>query len=389
MRKNTPCNLISHIIVMLFAFIMLTSSANAVDAPGSIVFEREGKLWIIQPDGAGEKVLSEKAATGYAVFSTDGDKVVFPYKHSIYMVDTFSMEEKLLYEGSENDKISIFCWSPKTDGFIFRKAQDNGSQDYYVFNLKENKAKRVMNLFENPIISTNGEYWAYTTLQPGQKSEESRIYVSEIGEDNRQFVFQGTIRNVLGWDQQASVVLYSMFDKIYAFDVKNRQRQIINLPLKNVFIVAYDSTGLLYHNLDQEERQSGILLYNPESGEEKPLIESKKTAYVVTQNNDSSKLVFFVPTRPGDDMGEGDLYLFEGRKGEAVKLTRDIGKRVLTKKNLDLQWSPDGKYFVYEQLRLRFSQIRRADLWIAGEGRNDRLKPHAANPSWGKDRREQ
>jgi hypothetical protein len=215
------------------------------------------------------------------------------------------------------------------------------------------------------------------------KSDESQIYANEIGTDKKQFVFQGRRKEILGWDKENSIVLYTMFDKIYAFDLVHRQRQIINLPFKEVIVFAYNKSGIMFYHKNQEEKDPGIMLFDPQKGEQKGLIEGKKTALVVSYNQDLSKLIFFVPQNPSSEMGEGELYLFEADTANVVKLTRDKGRRVIMDKNLALQWSPDGKYFVYEKVRMKHGDIKKSELWIAGSGKNELFKKQAGNPVWG------
>lgn len=379
------CGIIRLTIFFLAAFLfcILPRAARAVEAPGIIIYEREGKLWMIQSDGEGQKILAERGATSGALVSHDGKLVAYPYQNKIYLITMSDKSEKLIYEGAKEDKINLYQWLPDPDKFVFRKRKANDTHDYFLLNIKDMQVKELGNFFESPMISPSGTHWAFTTLEPGKDTEESQIYVSEIEGDNKFFVFQGAHKAILGWDRKNPVLLYTMFDKIYAFDVINRQRQIIRLPFKNVVVVAYNSSGILYYNKNQEEETPGIMLYDPQGGEEKRLIETKKTAYLVTQNEDSSKLIFFAPLQDGKDWQEGDLYLFESEKGEAAKLTRDVGRRVMMDNNFSLQWSPDGKYFAYQKLKMKHSKIKRSDIWIAGEGKDDRLKVHAGIPVWG------
>lgn len=368
--------------VFIFVFLVIGKSL-AVDAPGNILFEKKGKLWMIQPDHAGEKVISEKGASSNALFSSKGEKVFYPLKNKIYMVDMNSMEEKLVYDGEKEDRVDLYSSLTDLNSFIFRKLREDGCHEYFRMTPKDNKVESLKTLYENPFLSRTGKYWAWTTCKPGEGKDKSRIYAARVGNKKKQFVFQGVRKNIIGWDSNNPTVMYSMFDRIYAFDIVNRRRQRINLPFKDIFVIAYNKTGLLYYNLDQEEKDPGILLFDPQSGEQKQVIEKKKSAYLVTYNKNLSKVVFFCPTKFGDDMGHGELYLFESGTGEATKLTNDMGKRVILEKNMNLQWSPDGKYFVYEKLKIKFSQIKRSDIWIAGEGKNERLRKRACNPVWG------
>lgn len=338
---------------------------------------------MIQPDHAGEKVISEKGASSNALFSSTGEKVFYPLNNKIYMIDMNSMEEKLVYEGEKEDKVDLYSWISDLNSFIFRKLRKDGCYEYFRMTPENNKIESLKTLYENPFLSRAGKYWAWTTCKPGESKDKSKIYAARVGNKKKQFVFQGIRKNIIGWDSKNPTVLYSMFDVIYAFDIVKRRRQKIKLPFKNIFVVAYNKNGLLYYNLDQSEKDQGIFLFDPQSGEQKQIIENKKNAYLVTYNKDLSKIVFFCPKKFGDDMGNGELYLFEGSTGEAKKLTNDMGKRVIFKKNMNLQWSPDGKYFVYEKVKIKFSQIKRSDIWIAGEGKNERLRKHAGNPVWG------
>jgi len=379
-RKNRFYFLLG--LSVLFTILMIGKSV-AIEAPGNIIFEKKGKLWMIQPDRAGEKVISEKGATSNALFSGGGEKVFFPLKNKIYMVNMNSMEEELIYEGEKEDKLDLYSWLDEQKCFLFRKLKENGFHEYFRLTPKDNKVENLKTLYESPFLSRTGKYWAWTTYKPDEGKEKSIIYASLIGNKKKQFVFQGIRKNIIGWDSQNPIVLYSMFDRIYAFDLVNRRRQRINLPFKDIFVVAYNKNGLLYYNLNQTEEDQGILLFDPQSGEQKKVIDKKKSAFLVSYNQDLSKIVFFCPSRYGDDMGHGELYLLDGGTGEAVKLTNDIGRRVMFEKNMNLQWSPDGKYFVYEKLRIKFSKIKRSDIWIAGEGKNEQLRKHAGNPVWG------
>ena len=384
--KNNKTTKFLLVIFLTLIFIGLTvNRARAVESTGFIVYEHKGKLRMIRPDKSDEKVISERGATGGALISPNGDAIVYPYDNKIYHISVPSLKEKLLYTGNKDDKIDLYSWRSKMEGFIFRKRIKDDLHEYYLFNIKDNQVTKLKDLFENPFMSECGNYWAYTTIKPGTEGKESQIYAGKITDKKARFVFQGRRKDILGWNRENPVVLYSKFDKIYAFDVINRYRQIIRLPsgFRDVFVIAYNNMGLLYYNKNQEENDKGILLLDPNSGEQKALIESDKTAYLVTYNRDRSKLVFFAPTKMYDDLGHGELYLFESKTGEATKLTRETGKRILVDKTLNYQWSPDGKYFVYERLKMKFTNIKRSDLWVAGEGKNDQLMKRSGNPVWG------
>jgi len=377
--------------ILILLFFILNSFLNfgawAIEAPGHIVYEHKGKLWSRRPDRSEEKVLSERGATGSALYSPDGRLLVYPLGNKIFQIDLSKKKEKLLFEGAAKERIDLFSWLPALKSFMFRKQKENDIHEYYYLNLKETRIEKLKELYENPVLTRDGKYWAYTTVMPDQDGKKSQIYASKVGEEKGNFVFQGRYKDILGWNADAPVILYSMFDKIYAFNVSSRHRQIINLPFRSVVVVAYMKSGLIYYNKDQEENDSGIMIYDPQSGEQKQLIEPKKTAYLVTYNKDMTKIVFFAPDKMNDDMGHGQLYLFESKTGEAKSITRDLGRRVLLEKNMSLQWSPDGKYFVYEKLKMKFTNIKRSDIWISGEGKNERLKKRSGNPVWCVDRK--
>ena len=384
MRNINAAKVLMMLFITIIMPVFVTHEARAVEARGFIVYEHKGKLWMIRPDKSDEKVISERGATAPVMISPTGDAVVYPHKNNIYLIEIPSFKEKLLYSGKEGEELDLFSWRPKMEGFIFRKKNGDMHQ-YYMFNMKDNTVKTLRELYENPFLNDEGTYWAYTTLKPGDKSNESQIYACKISDEKGSFVFQGRRKDILGWNDEQPVVMYSKFDKIYAFDVVNRFRQIIRLPagFSNVFVIAYNKTGLLYYNKNQEENDKGLLLLDPNTGEQKALIETDKTAYLVTYNQDMSKMVLFAPTKMNDDLGHGELYLYESKTGEATKLTRDMGNRILLNRNLSFQWSPDGKYFIYEKLRMKYADIKRADIWVAGEGKNDQLIKRGGNPVWG------
>ncbi|MCE1247946.1 MAG: hypothetical protein LWY06_14985 [Firmicutes bacterium] len=372
-------------LYLFIAAIILAFSTPvfAVEAPGNIFYESKGKLWTIQPDKAGERVISEKCPSGNGLLSPDGKQFVFPVNNAIYSVNLSDKQEKLLYEGEKGKEMDLYSWIQGMEGFVFRINKGKDIFDYFQFKESDNKAVNILEAYEPPFLSDDGKFWAYTTYRPGMKSDESQIYAAEIGTDKKQFVFQGRRKEILGWDKENSVVLYTMFDKIYAFDLVHRQRQIINLPFKEIIVFAYNKSGIMYYNKNQEEKETGIMLFDPQKGEQKGLVEGKKTAFVVTYNQDLSKLIFFVPQNPANDMGEGELYLFESDNATVVKLTRDRGDRVVKEKNLALQWSPDGKYFVYEKVRMKHGDVKKSEIWIAGDGKNEQLRKQAGNPVWG------
>lgn len=384
MKRNTAAKILMmlFIVMMLSAFVI--DEAKAVEARGFIVYEHKGKLWMIRPDKSDEKIISERGATAPVLISPTGDAVIYPHKNNIYLLEVPDFKEKLLYSAKEGEELDLFSWRSGMEGFIFRK-KDGDMHQYFMFNMKDNTVKTLRELYETPFLNEDGTYWAYTTLKPGDKSEESQIYAGKVNEEKGNLVFQGKRKDILGWSSEQPVVLYSKFDKIYAFDVVNRLRQIIRLPagFSEVFVIAYNNSGLLYYHKNQEEKDKGLLLLDPNTGEQKALIETDKTAYLVTYNKDMSKLVFFAPSKMNDDLGHGELYLFESKTGEATKLTKDMGNRLLLNRNLSFQWSPDGKYFIYERLKMKHGNIKRADIWVAGEGKNDQLIKRGGNPVWG------
>jgi hypothetical protein len=375
------CNALKKIFLLFIIITLLILAPRlgfCLEAPGNIVFERDGGIYLIQPDGRGEKKIADKGE-GPVLISPDGQKVAYTLDNKIFLKDLKGLTN-LVYEGAKTDNITLFSWKSELGGFMFRKLFDGGKQEFFIYNDSGGKVKSVGTLYEVPILSRTGKFWAYSTHHPGDKKSE--IYCGPPGEKG-QYVFEGRMNQTLNWDKENDVVMYGLNDKILGYHVETRSRQTFVLPFKDVYIVALAYPSILYCFNDTEEHSPGLKIYDPEGNEQKDIIEDKKSFIQVTHNQPQDKVVVFNPSKPGNFLGEGELFLIETKSGKSTKLTKDSGRRVLTEINMDNQWSPDGMYFIYEKVKLKNSSVKKSEIYIAGEGKDEKLLKQAAHPVWG------
>lgn len=366
-------------LIIIALLVLAAAPVFCLEAPGNIVYEKDGAIYLIQPDGRGEKKIADKGE-GPALVSPDGGKVAYTLGSKIFVKDLKGLTN-VVYEGAKNDNICLFAWKSEMGGFMFRKILDGGKQEYLAYNESDGKTKSLGILYEIPVLSRTGKYWAYSTYKPGEKKSE--IYCGLPGEKG-QYVFEGRMNQVLNWEKENDVVMYGLNDKIFGYHLMTRARQTFVLPFKDVYIVSLAYPSILYCFNDPEEHSPGLKIYDPEGNEQKDIIEEKKWFIQVSHNQDQDKTIVFNPSKAKDYLGEGDLYLIETKSGKSTKLTKDVGRRVLREINMDNQWSPDGKYFIYEKVRLKHSDIKKSEIFIAGEGKDEKLLKQAGHPVWGK-----
>ncbi len=373
------------VFIVLILLGMMFHISTAFEAEGKIIFYEKGKIISLQPDERGREVISNIGETP-AIASPDGKKIIFTCKNRIYIKEIDNKEVKPIYEGQKGDKIALISWLSDSQRFYFRKLNSNGKHHYFVLDVKENRIMDLGEFYEAPIISPSGKCWVYSTYDPNKPKCE--VYGGLLGKKGN-YVYDGRLTHFLSWDVEKEVVTYEIHDKIYSFDVIERYRQLFRLPFKDVKIVSFGYPYLVYYYKDQENKKKGILLYDPKSNEQTAVIDKKAIAFQIGYNVTHDKFLVFVPRDPKKIMGEGDVYLIEGNTGEATKLTRDVGYRVFNVINYNNQWSPDGKYIVYEKIRLKYSKYKKSEIFIAGEGKNEkfikkmRFFRHPANPTWG------
>jgi Tol biopolymer transport system component len=376
-------------IFIFLLFLTLSSQfALALDAAGYIVYQVDGALYSVQPDGRGDKKIIDKV-DGQAVISPDGKKIAYFSEHSVFIKNLSDEQAKAIYIGKPGDIVNIITWMGENgDGILFRKIlsdKKENKSNYYYYNIPKGTIKDLGIFYEPPIIQPKTNSWVYPNLKSG--SDKNEIFAGKIDGEGR-YVFTGKILNVLSWEAKNDVLLYSFDDKIHGYDVNSRERQLIKLPFKDVNVVAYCYPTLLYYQMKENESQ-GLQLFDPERNEQKEVVDSKKTFYLVTSNGPHDKVIVFAPDKANNLMGEGELFLVETKKGESIKLTKDLGRRVFNEISMRNQWSPDGKYFVYEKMRLKKQRLRKSDIYIAGEGKDEKLfqkgKPYGnfAMPTWG------
>lgn len=367
------------LLILLIIFAFSGNASWGLNAPGTILFHQKGKIYSIKPDETDRKVIAEKGS-GPALASPDGKKIIYKLNNQIFLITDSDQKGKLIYRGNDDEVIILLSWLG-SDRFFFKKVppipkggikkiQQEKAHTYFIINVDTNTMKKLGEFYEDPDFSPDAQYWVYSTYQPGK--DKSEVYGGEIGEKGR-YVFDGRMKDVLAWDRKTGSVVYTFKDKIYSYRIHPRERQIYNLPFKDVVVVSFSSPSLIFYYENQEENRKGLILFDPEVQEQKTLIDKKVVAREVTHNPERDKFIIFVPDRHDDFMGEGKLYLVEAKKGEATELTRDVGRRIFKRYNMSNQWSPDGKYFAYEKLRLKYSNFKKSEIFIAGEGKNEKL----------------
>jgi len=375
--KRSPICLFLILIMVSFTL----SRGFCSDMPGRILYEKDGALCSIQPDGRGNKVIVPDAR-GPVLPSPDGTRLAFVRDNQIFLVSGPEHTVSLLYQGQDDDGIFLMDWKTKSRGFFFRKFLDDGSQKIFLINDEEGLIKDLGLYHETPVLSHQGDFWVYSDYNPEDPDKKSEVWGGEPGEKGV-YVFHGRVSQVLGWDKNSPAVMYFINDKIYGFELVSRARQIFNLPFDDVTVIAFGYPSILYFkNLSDEDEAGGLKLYDPERREQEDVIDGKKLFLRVASNKEDTRHIVFVPQRNNDPLGEGDLYFVNTSDATSTKLTKDIGRRVLLENNLSHNFSPCGKYFVYEKLRLRFSNIKRSELWIVGGEKETKLIDRAGHPVW-------
>lgn len=366
--------------------LMPHSAVFSMEAPGNILFQFNGQLSTIQSDGRGGKTVSVGANTP-AYVSPDGKKIVYFNENGIFLITDIKEKGKLINDSRKGEIPCFLGWNQESNGFFFRRTNQDKSVSIFAMDLDKNSLRDLGSFQEIPKISPSGKYWVYSANKP--ETSESEVYGGLIGEKGR-YIFDGHISNILCWDMVQDAIIYSVSDKIYGYSLEDRSRQIIPLPFKDVSVISFGASEILYKNRDQENNMPGLHIFDPETNEQKTLDDKKGIAVEVTHNMDRSKFVIFAPSKSNNLMGEGDLYLVESRDAKVTKLTKDSGNRIFNVINMNYQWSPDGKYFVYEKLKLSGQKAKKSELYIVGEGKNEVLLKskktsfnYFSNPTWG------
>ncbi|MFP4497369.1 MAG: hypothetical protein ACLFQV_04090 [Vulcanimicrobiota bacterium] len=354
------------IILTLCFFMTLTTQLMALEAPGNIFFHKQDGVYVIQPDGRDEKKILEKAQ-GQVLPSPDGRKLLYVIDNALYISNMEDNTEKIIYQGNQ-DQLFPYRWLPDSDSFIFR-TPDADKLTYYILSIGDKQLKKLGSFYEPPSFSPNGKYWVYSDWTPG--CSKSEVHGGNIGEEGN-YVFTGRMTDVLSWDKDINAVLYGINDKLYGFDLDNRGRQIIPLRFKKIEIIAYGSSTMIFHYKNPDEDGEGLNIYDTEVGEQNTIIDKVKGARKVSMNKAGDKIIIFIPMDPDRFLWEGDLYFIDFRQGTANKITKDLGQRIFREINMDYQWSPDGKYFVYDNIRMRYSKPKKTELFMT-EGKE---KPH-------------
>jgi hypothetical protein len=363
--------------IIAAAILAMSGASYGLDAPGHIIYEKDGAIFIMQPDGRGVKKLAE-AGRGPVLSSPDGKKTAYYLHNSLYVVENGG-QGRMVYQGKPDEKIHLFAWKPGELGIFFRKLEPGGGQHFFRMDEEKGIIKDLGVHHETPVLFETGEYWVHSSFKPGVKNSE--VYGGPPGEKGN-YIFHGKLANVIGWDRKSPVLLYYANDKIFGYELLNRIRQTFNLPFSDISVVHFGMSCILYYYPDYEEKSAGLKIYDPERSERTDIIEEKKVFVPVTTNQDNMKLVVFVPQKPKDIMGEGELYLVEIKEAKATKLTKERGYRVFREINMDNQWSPDGKYFVYDKVSMKFSSVKKSEIFIAGEGKDEKLIKQAGHPIW-------
>ena len=371
--------ILSFIIVVVTFIIVLSPLGFCEDIPGLILYEKDGAVFSIQPDGRGNKKLADNAR-GPLMPSPDASRYAFVMGSKIFLIKPPKYKVQLIYQGKDNDEIFLVDWKSKSGGFFFRKLLPDGRQKIFLLDDEKGLIKDLGVYYESPVISSDGRFWVYSDYDP-KINNKSEVRGGEPG-DKGLYVFHGRVSQVLGWDQKSPAVLYFSNDKILGYEVVNRARQIFNLPFQGITVVGFGYPSILYFYNDTEENDSGLKLYDPERKEKEDVIDNKKFFIKAASNRDDSKFIIFVPRKKNNPLGEGEVYFVDSKTATSTKLTRDTGRRVLLELNLNNNFSPDGKYFIYEKLKLKYSNIKRSDLWIIGGKKEVKLMDRAGHPVW-------
>ncbi len=83
--------------------------------PGHIYFVRNERLWTIEPDGSGQKQLSDLPVTGKPQVSPDGGSIVWIGGNDLYVMPNRGGEARKIYSGPLAEKQRI-GWS--SDGTL-------------------------------------------------------------------------------------------------------------------------------------------------------------------------------------------------------------------------------------------------------------------------------
>jgi hypothetical protein len=394
MMKNFTRS-ICFIIAML---IIVTSISGAnekkTDAvySGHILYLKNGGLYSAKPDGTDEEMISDNVK-GQILLSPDSGMVAFISGNALYVKNfadnSADNSKEEIYSFDEGENFNLYLWPPAPGRmFIFRRINQDGRQDFFTADVSAGQVKEVGSFYEPPIISPAGKYWVYSTYQPGK--EKSDVFGGEIGQQGN-YVYTGRISNIAGWDPVNEVVAFAVNDKIVLYQLETRQRQIMNLPFRGSKIVGFGFSSILYFNPRRNENVGDLMLFDPERGEQKEIIDNKKGCILVSHNNKLNKFVVFIPADPKNLKGEGDLYMVDIQKGESKKLTRELGRRIFQEINMNNQWSPDGNHFVFENLTFKHAQLKRAEVWVTTNQEKSRKMMqnwkhyHSyAYPIWGK-----
>lgn len=354
------------IIVMV---LVIAGPALAVESEGYITYQNDGNLCRILPDGRGEKVLVKGFSGQYSV-SPDGKKIVFADKNRIYSMPINGGDRKLIYEGAKDKTLQVLRWLPDSKSFFFRIPEKDDSAKYFILDEAKGNLKDLGLHYERPLISPSGTYWVYSTKAPGVKKVE--VYGGNIGEKGN-YIFTGGMDMILSWQAEKDVIIYSKKSKLLWYKLDNRQRQIVNLHLKDIKVIAFAGSTVVYVNTNFEVKEPAMMIYDPDRNVQDSLLDGKKGGIFISHNKNMDKILIFIPRNLKKPMEEGDLYFVDVQKGKAEKLTRDVGERLINRTDLSQQWSPDGKFFVYEKMRLKHSKFKKSEVFVAGEDKNEKL----------------
>jgi Tol biopolymer transport system component len=355
---------ISCLIMVLFIIhtpVLANDKKTDAVYTGHILYVRNGNLYYANPDGTSEEKIADNVK-GQVLQSPDGRMIAYISGNAIHVNKFADNTGEEVYSFEEGENFNLYAWPPQPGKtFIFRRINKDGAQDFFTIDISNKHVKEIGSFFETPVISPRGMYWVYSTYKPGK--EKSEVFGGEIGQQGN-YVYTGRISSVLGWDPDNEVVAYAVNDKIVLYHVESRQRQVMNVPFKDSRMVAFGFSSILYFNRRRGENVGDLMLFDPERGEQKEVIENKRDCILVTYNDKQDKFVVFVPSSENNPMGEGVLYLVDIRKGESKKLAADLGHRIFQEINMDNQWSPDGNHFVFENLTFKRSQLRRGEVWV-------------------------
>jgi TolB protein len=177
------------VAVPLAALFMLRSLPNPTSAPPAstelaplLVFERDGRLWLMAPDGSQETALTP--ASVYAVepdWSPDGERVAYVAEGRIQVIDVETGEVQVLPPTPGGDPLSP-QWDSSGSLIAFTDVLPSGEGGgVYVLRLADDHVDLVTDEAVHDLISwsPDGTEVAFTRVQ-GEKSNVWAVNVTTL-----------------------------------------------------------------------------------------------------------------------------------------------------------------------------------------------------------------